>query len=70
VEAVKKTCSATDREAFRDALAKTNFNALGGQVIFDNPRDNAKGENRTGTIIVNQVTGRGATNYEIIPLAE
>ncbi len=66
VEAVKKTCSATDREAFRDALAQTSLNAIGGPVKFDSPRDKPLGENRSGSIIVNRVTGRESPDYELI----
>ncbi len=66
VEAVKKTCSATDREAFRDALAQTALNAIGGPVKFDSPRDKPLGENRSGSIIVNRVTGRESPEYELI----
>ena len=66
VEAVKKSCSATNREAFRDALAQTSINAIGGPVKFDNPRDKPLGENRHGSIIVNRVTGRESADYELI----
>jgi branched-chain amino acid transport system substrate-binding protein len=70
VDAVKRACTATDREAFRDALATTNIQALGGNVILDSPRDNPLGENRSGAIIVNRTTGREATEFEVIPLAK
>src|SRR5215471_14068989 len=34
VDAVKRACTATDREKFRDALADTKLEALGGSVAF------------------------------------
>ena len=70
VDAIKRSCTATDREAFRDALATTNIDALGGKVIFDSPRDNPLGENRSAVIVVGRATGRDATDLERIPLAE
>ena len=70
VDAIKRSCTATDREAFGDALTTTNIDALGGKVIFDSPRDNPLGENRSGAIVVGGATGRDATDLELIPLAE
>ena len=70
VDAIKRSCTASDREKFRDALATTNIDALGGKVIFDSPRDNPLGENRSGVIIVARATGEDATDIELIPLAE
>ena len=70
VDAIKRSCTATDREAFRDALATTNIDALGGKVIFDSPRDNPLGENRSGVIVVARAIGEDATAIELIPLAE
>ncbi len=64
VDAVKRSCTATDREKFRDALATTQVDALGGRVAFDNKRTEPNGENHAGNVIVNRVTGRGT--FEII----
>ena len=67
VDAIKRSCTATDREAFRDALATTNIDALGGKVIFDSPRDNPLGENRSGVIVVSKTQGEDATEFELVP---
>ncbi len=64
VDAVKRSCTATDREKFRDALATTQIDALGGRVAFANPRADPNGENQAGTVMVNRVTGRGT--FEIM----
>ena len=60
VDAVKRSCTATDREKFRDALATTSIDAAAGPVSFNNPRDNPNGENQSGSIIVVRINGRGA----------
>lgn len=62
VEAVKRAGTATDREKFRDALAKTSISALNGKVTWDSPRprDKPMGDNRSPTIEVFRITGRGA----------
>lgn len=63
-DAVKRACTATDREKVRDALAVTSIDVLGGRVVFDNKRSEPNGENRAGAVIVNRVTGRGT--FEVI----
>ena len=58
VETVKRSCTSTDREKFRDALNTIdNFPALSGKATFKNPPE---GENLTAAVIVNRTTGRGA----------
>jgi branched-chain amino acid transport system substrate-binding protein len=59
VDAVKRANTATDREKFRDALAKTSIKSLGGQVTWDSPRDKPMGDNLNPTVEVFRVTGRG-----------
>jgi branched-chain amino acid transport system substrate-binding protein len=57
VEAVKRSCTNTDREKFRDALNTIdNLPALSGKATFKNPPE---GENLTAAVIVNRTTGRG-----------
>jgi branched-chain amino acid transport system substrate-binding protein len=57
VEAVKRACTSTDREKFRQALNTIeNFPTLSGKATFKNPPD---GENLSAAVIVNQTTGRG-----------
>jgi branched-chain amino acid transport system substrate-binding protein len=56
-EAVKRACTATDREKFRQALNTIdNVATLSGKATFKNPPD---GENNSAAVIVNQTTGRG-----------
>lgn len=58
VEAVKRACTVTDREKFRQALNTIdNVPGLSGKATFKNPPE---GENLTAAVIVNQTTGRGA----------
>ena len=64
VDAVKRACTATDREKFRDALAQTKLEALAGKVAFDSPRSAPNGENQGGGVIISRVTGRDS--YEVI----
>ena len=62
VEAVKRACTTTDRQKFRDALNTIeNFPALSGKATFKNPPE---GENLTAAVIVNQTTGRGT--FEVL----
>jgi branched-chain amino acid transport system substrate-binding protein len=62
VEAVKRACSATDREKFRQALNTIdNFPTLSGKATYKNPPD---GENLSAAVIVNQTTGRGT--FEVV----
>lgn len=57
VEAVKRACTATDREKFRQALNTIdNVPTLSGKATYKNPPD---GENLSAAVIVNQTTGRG-----------
>jgi branched-chain amino acid transport system substrate-binding protein len=57
VETVKRSCTATDREKFRQALNTIdNFPTLSGKATYKNPPD---GENLSAAVIVNQTTGRG-----------
>jgi branched-chain amino acid transport system substrate-binding protein len=57
VEVVKRACTATDREKFRQGLNTIdNFPTLSGKATFKNPPD---GENLSAAVIVNQTTGRG-----------
>lgn len=56
-EAVKRACTATDREKFRQALVTIDrVPTLSGQASFKNPPD---GENLSAAVIVNRTTGRG-----------
>jgi branched-chain amino acid transport system substrate-binding protein len=64
VDAVKRACTATDREKFRDALAQTKIDALAGPVAFNSPRSTPNGENQSGSVIIARVTGRDS--YEVI----
>jgi ABC-type branched-subunit amino acid transport system substrate-binding protein len=64
VDAVKRACTATDREKFRDALAQTKLEALAGIVAFDSPRSAPNGENQGGGVIISRITGRDS--YELI----
>jgi len=64
VDGVKRACTATDREKFRDALAETKLDALGGPVAFHNPRSQPDGENQGGRVIISRITGRDS--YELI----
>jgi branched-chain amino acid transport system substrate-binding protein len=64
VDAVKRACTATDREKFRDALADTKLEALGGSVAFHNPRAEPNGENQGGRAIISRITGRDS--YELL----
>ena len=66
VDAVKRAGTATDREKFRDALAKTSISALNGKVTWDSPRDKSMGDNLSPTIQVFRITGRG-TVEDITP---
>jgi len=62
VEAVKRACTNTDREKFRDALNTIdNVPALSGKATFKNPPE---GENLTAAVIVNRTTGRGT--FEVV----
>lgn len=62
VEAVKRACTATDRQKFRDALNTIeNFPVLSGKATFKNPPE---GENLTAAVIVNRTTGRGT--FEVV----
>jgi len=57
VEAVKRACTTTDREKFRQALNTIdNVPTLSGKATYKNPPD---GENLSAAVIVNQTTGRG-----------
>ncbi len=57
VEAVKRACTPTDRDKFRQALNTIdNVPTLSGKATFKNPPD---GENLSAAVIVNQTTGRG-----------
>jgi len=57
VEVVKRACTATDREKFRQGLNTVdNYPTLSGKATFKNPPD---GENLSAAVIVNQTTGRG-----------
>ena len=57
VETVKRACTATDREKFRQVLNTIdNVPTLSGKATFKNPPD---GENLSAAVIVNQTTGRG-----------
>src|SRR6266436_4784356 len=64
VDAVKRACTHTDREKFRDALAQTKIDALAGPVAFNSPRSAPNGENQGGSVIIARVTGRDT--YEVI----
>jgi branched-chain amino acid transport system substrate-binding protein len=64
VDAVKRACTATDREKFRDALADTKLEALGGSVAFHSPRSEPNGENQGGSVIISRITGRDS--YELV----
>jgi branched-chain amino acid transport system substrate-binding protein len=64
VDAVKRACTATDREKFRDALGQTKLEALAGSVTFNSPRSEPNGENQGGSVIVSRITGRDS--YELI----
>jgi len=59
VDAVKRAGTVTDREKFRDAMAKTSIASLGGKITWDNPRDKPMGDNLSPTIQVFRVTGSG-----------
>jgi len=50
VDAVKRAGTATDREKFRDALAKTFVSVLNRKVSWDSPRDKPMGDNLRLTI--------------------
>ena len=60
LDAVKRTCSNTDREAFRDALANVKDfpMATTGVVNWDSPRDAPSGDNLTPNVQVGVITGR------------
>src|SRR6516165_6286289 len=64
VDAVKRACTVTDREKFRDALADTELEALGGSVAFHNLRSEPNGENQGGSVIISRITGRDS--YELV----
>ncbi len=64
VDAVKRSCTATDREKFRDALGQTKLEALAGPVVFNSPRTEPNGENQGGSVIISRITGRDS--YEVI----
>jgi len=64
VDAVKRACTATDREKFRDALAETKLEALAGSVAFHSPRSEPNGENQAGSVIISRITGRDS--YELL----
>jgi branched-chain amino acid transport system substrate-binding protein len=58
VNAVKQSCTATDRVKFNDALHKTsNFNGLSGTISFDPTM--ADGENHAPAIKVTKTVGKG-----------
>ena len=63
-DAVKRACTTTDREKFRDALAQTKIDALAGPVAFHSPRSAPNGENQGGSVIISRTTGRDT--YEVI----
>lgn|GEM_PF-1037239 len=67
VDAVKRSCSGTDREKFRDALATTDITVLGGGVHFDSPRDKPNGENLAAadSVKVVKVTGPNGAVEEV-----
>lgn len=57
VDAVTRACTATDRAAFRDALAATDgYQGLGTAISFENP---PTGENQSPTVRVTVTTGEG-----------
>jgi branched-chain amino acid transport system substrate-binding protein len=57
VDAVKRACTDTDREKFREALARTkDFAGLSGAITFANP---PTGEVQNPTILVTATTGKG-----------
>jgi len=64
VDAVKRSCTATDREKFRDALGQTTLEALAGPVVFNSSRTEPNGENQGGSVIISRITGRDS--YEVI----
>jgi len=64
VDAVKRACTATDREKFRDALAESKLEALAGSVAFHSPRSEPNGENQGGRVIISRITGRDS--YELL----
>jgi branched-chain amino acid transport system substrate-binding protein len=62
VEAVKRSCTSTDREKFREALNTIdNLAALSGKATFKNPPE---GENLTAAVIVSRTTGR--STFEVL----
>jgi branched-chain amino acid transport system substrate-binding protein len=62
VEVVKRACTTTDRQKFREALNTIeNFPVLSGKATFKNPPE---GENLTAAVIVNRTTGRGT--FEVV----
>jgi hypothetical protein len=63
LDAVKRACTATDREKFRDALAETeNFPlASQGSITWKNP---PTGENLTPFAIVGRITGKDT--FEVV----
>ena len=62
VDAVKRSGTVTDREQFRDALAKTSIPTLGGKITWDSPRDKPMGDNLSPTIQVFRITGKGTVD--------
>lgn len=60
VDAVKRACTNTDREKFRDALAdvKDFPLATSGTVTWQNPRDNPNGDNLTPSVVIGVLVGR------------
>jgi branched-chain amino acid transport system substrate-binding protein len=62
VDAVRRSCTATDREKFRDALGDTNIDVIGGgHVTFKSPRSAPTGENVGARPVLLRVTGKGTT---------
>jgi branched-chain amino acid transport system substrate-binding protein len=61
VDAVKRSCTATDREKFRDALAETNTDVMGGHVTFKSPRNAPTGENVGARPALLRVKAKGQT---------
>jgi len=61
---IKQTCSATNREKLRDALADTKDfpSASSGTINWNSPRNSPNGDNRTPGAVIGIVTGRGTFN--------
>lgn len=62
VDAVKRSCTNTDREKFATALGSSaGVQGVGGKMTFKNP---PTGENLTPTVIVTKTTARG--EFEVV----